>query len=225
MNRFIVLLAVFFCASAAQADSLPAILARLDAFAPSFKGVDAGLKMVTHTAIIDDDTQETGQFKLQKRRANDVRAIIEFTSEKDKKTVAFAERTVKVYYPNLSLVQVYDLGKNIKLLDQYLLLGFGTSGKDLQNGYDIRVLGMETVEGKETTRLELTPKDKAAKERLVKAEIWLADDADYPLQQKFYQPNGNFTLVTYAHIKLNPVFGAEGLELKVPPHTREEHPK
>jgi outer membrane lipoprotein-sorting protein len=225
MKWFSVLFAVAACTSLAHADSLPALLSRLDASAPSFKGVSANLQMVSHTAILDDNTTETGLFKLQRRKPSDVRAIIDFTGEKDKRTVAFAEHTVRVYYPNLALVQIYDLGRNVKLLDQYLLLGFGTSGKDLLTAYTITLLGSETVDGKPTTHLQLIPKDEGVLQRLAKAELWFPNDEGYPIQQKFYQPNGNYTLVTYEKVTVNPVFAPEGLELKVPADTRKETPK
>src|SRR5208283_5667826 len=101
-----------------------------------------------------------------------VRALINFTDEKDKHTVAFGDRTVKMYYPNLNLVQVYDLGKNAKLIDEYMLLGFGSSGQDLQNSYEVKDAGSEAINGRKTTRLELIPKNKDAQERLSKAEVW-----------------------------------------------------
>lgn len=206
----------------AQADSVPEVLSRLDAAAPSFKGVSADLKKVGHVAVIDDTTTESGQLKLQRRKAHDVRAIIDFTGEKDKRSLFFANRTVKVYSPNLNLVQVYDLGRSVKFLNQYLLLGFGTSGKDLQSSYDITQLGTDTIDSKATTHLQLTPKDPGAREKLAKAELWFPADAAYPVQQKFFEPNGNFTVITYSHVMLNPPFDPGGLEWKAPPNTREE---
>ena len=213
---------VFTCCGTAE--SLHAILGRMDATAPSFKGIGATLRMVSHTAILNDDTTQNGVLHMRRLRPGEVRALINFTDEKDKHTVAFGDRLVKMYYPNLNLVQVYDLGKNAKLIDQYLLLGFGSSGKDLQNSYDIKEAGTESINGRNTTKLELTPKSKEAQERLAKAEIWFPEDADYPVQQKFYQPNGNFTLVTYSNFQLNPSFSQKDLELNTPPGVKTDHP-
>jgi len=212
---------VFTCAGAAQ--SLNAILSRMDATAPSFKGITAKLRMVTHTAILNDDSTQNGVLHMRRLKPGEVRALINFTDEKDKHTVAFGDRTVKMYYPNLNLVQVYDLGKNAKLIDQYLLLGFGSSGKDLKSSYEIKEGGTESVNGTKTTKLEMTPKSKDALERLAKAELWIPENGDYPVQQKFYQPNGNFTLVTYSDFELNPSFNQKELELDTPPGVKTEH--
>lgn len=222
MKLLPVLFAVAVCLPAAQADSLSELFLRLDAAAPSFKGVSADLTKVSQIAVLNDTSSESGRLKLQKRKGTDVRAIIDFTGEKDKRTLAFADRTLKIYSPNLSLVQKYDLGRSVKFLNQYLLLGFGTSGKDLQNSYDITLLPPDTVNGKTTTHLQLTPKDPGAREKLAGAELWFPTDAAYPIQQKFIEPNGNFTVITYSNVNLHPTFDSKGLELKVPEGTRVE---
>jgi len=223
MKWFLVVIVFFAFTCAGAAQSLNAILSRMDATAPSFKGITAKLRMVTHTAILNDDSTQNGMLHMRRLKPGEVRALINFTDEKDKHTVAFGDRTVKMYYPNLNLVQVYDLGKNAKLIDQYLLLGFGSSGKDLQNSYEIKEAGTESINGKKATKLELIPKSKDALERLAKAELWFPEDADYPVQQKFYQPNGNFTVVTYSDFELNPSFNQKELELNTPPEVKTDH--
>lgn len=220
MRLFFVL---FVFTWAGTAETVSAILSRMDASAPAFKGITANLRMVTHTAILNDDSTQNGVLHMRRLKPGEVRALIDFTDAKDKHSVAFGERTVKMYYPNLNLVQVYDLGKNAKLIDEYMLLGFGSSGKDLQANYEIQDGGSEQVGGRKTTRLELIPKSKDAQERLSKAEIWFPEDADYPVQQKFYQPNGNFTLVTYSDFQLNPSFKQKDLELNTPPGVKTDH--
>lgn len=217
------LFAFFVFTWAGTAESVSAILSRMDATAPSFKGITANLRMLTHTAILNDDSTQNGVLHMRRLRPGEVRALIDFTDAKDKHSVAFGERTVKMYYPNLNLVQVYDLGKNAKLIDEYMLLGFGSSGKDLQNSYEIKDGGSEPINGRKTTRLELIPKSKDAQERLSKAEVWFPEDADYPVQQKFYQPNGNFTLVTYSDFQLNPSFKQKDLELNTPSGVKTDH--
>jgi outer membrane lipoprotein-sorting protein len=224
MRWFSFLICFFAITCAGTAESLHAILGRMDATAPSFKGITATLRMVTHTAILNDDTTQNGLLHMRRLRPGETRALINFTDERDKHTVSFGDRTVKMYYPNLNLVQVYDLGKNAKLIDQYLLLGFGSSGKDLQNNYEIQDAGAESIQGRKTTKLQLIPKSKDAQERLAKAEIWFPEDADYPIQQKFYQPNGNFTLVTYSDFQLNPSFSQKELDLNTPAGVKTDHP-
>ena len=66
--------------------------------------------------------------------------------------------------------QDVDLGNKADLTNQFLLLGFGSSGKDLSAAYTIQSEGEETVGGKTTTKLQLIPKDAKVKEKLSKVE-------------------------------------------------------
>jgi len=96
-----------------------------------------------------------------------------------------------------------------------LLLGFGSSGKELAQSYDISAGGTENVAGVETTKLLLLPKSAEVKQRLSKIEMWMPANAAYPVQQQFYEPSGNYERVTYSNVKLNPSIKGN-LELKLP---------
>jgi outer membrane lipoprotein-sorting protein len=225
MNRLFVATVLSLSALAwlAPAETLQSALARMDASAPQFHSMSADLDMVTYTAILSDSTTESGNVKME-RSKNETRALISFTGNSPR-TIAFLEKTVQIYYPNLKLVQVYKLGKSAKVLDQYLLLGFGTSGKDLVKGYNIKMAGTEKINGHDATKLELTPKEKSIREQLSKVDMWLPLDSGYPVQQKFYNPSGNYRLATYTNFELNPPLGAGSLKLNTPPDVKVEHPQ
>jgi outer membrane lipoprotein-sorting protein len=222
MKQLLAVIAVVACVRGAEGQELTSVLARIDAAAHGFSGVSARMTSLAHTAVLNDDTTESGSFHMQ-RKGKDVRALVDFSAEKDKRIIFFADKALQIYYPNLQLVQVYDLGTQAKVLDQYLLLGFGTSAKELEAGYNIKLLGIEKVDGKDAARLELEPKDAAARDRLVKAEIWIPEDSGLPVQQKFYQKNGNFTLVKYSGLQ-STSSSDKPLKLTVPEATKTEHP-
>jgi outer membrane lipoprotein-sorting protein len=222
MKQLLAVIAIVACARGVQAQELNAVLARIDAAARGFSGVSAQMTSTAHTAVLDDNTTESGSFRMQ-RKGKEVRALVDFTAAKDKRIVFFAETKVQIYYPNLQLVQVYDLGAQAKVLDQYILLGFGTPAKELEAGYTIQLAGTDTIDGKNAARLALEPKDAATRERLEKAEIWIPEDSGLPIQQKFYQKNGNFTLVKYTGLQLSQS-SDKPLKLMVPEGTKTEHP-
>jgi outer membrane lipoprotein-sorting protein len=198
-----------------NAQSVEAVLARMDQAAPTFRGMTADVEMKTYTAILSDTTTENGTLKMQRLKTGDVRAIIDFSAQTDARVIAFLGSIVRIYYPNLKAYQDYEVGKNTDVLNQFLLLGFGSSGRQLAQSYQITMDGTEKVAGQETTKLLLTPKDQKVKEHLAKIEIWVPENAAYPVQQQFYEPSGNYRLVTYTNIKVNPPsHGA--LELKLP---------
>jgi outer membrane lipoprotein-sorting protein len=208
-----------------MAENVDAILGRMDQAAPGFHALTANVKMDTFTALLSDHTIENGTLQMQRPRPSDVRAIIEFKGSSDARTIAFLGKSVRIYYPKLNTYQDYDLGKNSQVLNQYLLLGFGSSGKELAQSYTITSEGQEKVADRSATKLLLIPKDLKVKEHLSKAEIWVPEDAPYPVQQQFYEPSdmppGNSRKVTYSDIVLNPELRGT-LELKLPPGAKKQ---
>jgi outer membrane lipoprotein-sorting protein len=160
---------------------------------------------------------------LKRAGPKDTRMLIDLT-EPDPKTVAFQGRKLEIYYPKIETVQEYDVGKNKNLLDQFLLLGFGSTSKELESAYDIRVAGPETVAGQKTTRLELIPKSSDVQQHLKKVELWIAESG-YPAQQKFYLPAGDYSLVTYINLKPNVDMPDSALKLKLPKNVKREYPQ
>jgi outer membrane lipoprotein-sorting protein len=215
MKNFLPALCLFALGSGLRAESVDAVLARMDQAAPSFHAMSADVQMITFTAILSDKTTEKGTLRMQRLKANEVRAIIDFSAETDARVIAFLGKIVRIYYPKLKAYQDFEVGKNAQVLNQYLLLGFGSSGKDLARSYAITGEGSEDIGGKTTTKLLLVPKDEQVKEHLTKVEVWIPNDAAYPIQQQFYEPSGNYRRVTYSNIQLNPPMTGT-LELKLP---------
>jgi outer membrane lipoprotein-sorting protein len=115
-------------------------------------------------------------------------------------------------------------GKDRELLEQFFLLGFGTSRADLQASYNLRLVGPDTVGGQKTERLELIPKSKEVLQHLLKFEMWVAENG-YPIQQKFYLGGGDYQVATYSDMKINPDLPDSALKLKTPKNVKREYPQ
>ena len=205
------------------ASDLDAVLTRIDSAGAAFHGMSANLRRLSHTAVINEDTVDSGTVLLKRPKPRDMRMLVDFT-QPDPKTVAFQGRKVEIYYPKIQTVQEFDVGQNKDLLSQFFLLGFGTSRADLLSNYNIQFLGTETLDGRQTQRLELIPKSKAVLEHLKKFELWIADSG-YPVQQKFYLPGGDYMLMTYSDMKINPELRDAALKLQVPKNVKREYPQ
>lgn len=217
-----------FCAlplslGTAAAASLPDVLAKMDQSAASFEAMSAGVRKLSHTQVIDDNGEESGSILLERLKPRGLQALINFTAP-DPRTVAFGGTKAEIYLPKLKTVQEYNLSKYSDILDQFLLVGFGTTGKELSANYDIKLGGEETVAGVSATRLDLTPKTEARREKLKLLQLWITDGG-YPVQQKFLQPSGDFTVFTYTDVKVNPPLAGDALKLKVPKGTKREYPQ
>src|SRR5579872_6126919 len=191
-----------FVAPAAD-NSLPAVFSRMDQAAAKFKGLKADVKKVAHTAVINDDSVDTGTIVVRVPKPHDLRMLIDF-QQPDQKKVMIAGTKVDIYYPKTQIVQEIDLGKNHRSqVEQFLLLGFGSNSKDLQSAYNIRLVGPETVSDEPAIRIELVPKSKDLLAQFPKFELWISDATGIAVQQKMYQPGGDYSLATYSKMQAN----------------------
>jgi outer membrane lipoprotein-sorting protein len=87
--------------------------------------------------------------------------------------------------------------------------------------YDISSPGTEKISGVEATKLVLVPKVPKVKEKLSKVEVWIRSGVAYPIQQQFFEPNGNYRVVLYSSVKLDPSIKGT-LEFKVPPGAKKQ---
>ena len=195
----------------------------MDREAAGFRDITGKLKKTEYTAVLDDTSVEGGQMWLR-RTGHAVMMRVEIDVPQPK-SVGVEGNSAEVYYPKMNTVQIYDLGKAGALVDQFLSLGFGSSGKDLQKNYSIAMGGEDNVNGQKTTRLELTPKDPKVKEQIKKVELWIPLDAGHPVQQKVTEPGGNYYLFTYSDLKLKSGQPESAFRLKLPANAKKEYPQ
>ena len=191
----------------------------MDKAASEFKTMTANVTNVTHTDVINEDDTETGTVAMKKLQAGEVQALIEFLTP-DKRTISFEKRRVRIYQPKIKTVQEWDLGKYGEQLDQFFMIGFGTSGTSLAKDYAMTVLGTETLKGAEdvkTIRLQLIPKAGEVREHVKQLELWIPEVGDpYPVREKISLTSGDFRLVTYSNLKSNVSLPPGALQLKLP---------
>lgn len=226
MARIPALIAVLALVGAPlSAQTLKDVMARMDKSAPSFKSMTADIHRDMYTAVVNDESKDSGTIKV-KREKGDTRMLIELSGP-DAKAVSFDGKIASVYYPKIKTVQEYDAGDKRNIIDDFLLLGFGSSSTELAAKYDVSFVGVENIDGKPTGHLQLVPKTQEVLRRLKRADLWISDTLGIPVQQKLFWPGGgDFMLVTYSNMKLNPPGSETGnLKLKLPNGVHIEHPQ
>lgn len=212
-------------AAAQSPAALNDAFARMDQTARQFKSMSADVARDSHTAVINEDEKDSGTIKVKRDKNGGTRMLIDLTGSQPK-TVAFDEKNVSVYYPKIKTVQIFSVGARRTLVDQLLLLGFGASSTALRSDYNVTLLGVEKIGSENTWHLQLIPKSPEALQRLKKAELWISQSNGLPLQQRFMTSSGgDFMLVTYSNMKLNPDIPDGALKLKYPKGVTEEHPQ
>jgi len=210
--RFAFLAAVV--GSALNAEALNDILARMDQSARTFQTFTANIKRTEYTKVLNDKEDIEGVERVKRTNGQTV-TLVEFHGP-NAQTIRLSAKTAEVYYPSAKMVEVWDAGKYAKAANQFLLLGFGTSGSELRKDYDVKLGGSDTLGSIRTSRLELTPKDSETKKKFALIELWIPEGDTVPIQVKVTDPSGNYNLAVYSNIKVNGPLADSDLELKVP---------
>lgn len=206
-----------------QAESLEAILARMDAAARQFHSFSAHMQRTDFTAVLNDSEVMNGAIRMKRDKAG-VTGVMEF-ADPNAHTIAIAGHTLEIFHPKAVAVEIYDTTKYSTVMEQYLLLGFGTTAEELGKAYTAKVSGTETVSSFSATRIELTPKSAQALELVRKIELWVAEGQSNPLQEKITKASKDTILVLYSDIKVNPALPDSAFELKLPAGVKKLRPQ
>lgn len=195
------------------------LVERLNRAADHFRTLTATLHYTKVTVVVDHKSTETGRLSYTKNG----RVLIEFFNPEPKK-ILFTGKKAFIYYPKMSLIQEFDLAKHRALVEQFLLLGFGTKGDELKKSYLITVLGETPLNGRSVLHLELTPKDERIRRQFHKIQLWLDLASWVPVQQKFFEVGGDHLIANYTEVKVNvPLPGK--LKLNAPRGTTHVKPR
>jgi len=194
-------LGLFFTARAGQVPwTIDSVFKQLDREAGAFRSMTADVERTKVTVVVNDHSTESGQ--MQVRRDGKMRIDL---TDPDPQTIVRDGDHLYIYTPRIHRVEEYDLGKHRQLIDEFLLLGFGTSGQDLKNGYLVNLRGEEMLDGKKVMRLELTPKSDAVRNQISKIDLWIDEATWMPAQQQFYETGAqDYFIIRYSHIVRNP---------------------
>lgn len=182
--------------------SLESALRQLDAAAKDFHSLSADVERTKVTVVVNDRSTESGKILVRGDRM-----LLEMKAP-DARTILRTGDNIYIYNPGLKRVEEYNLGKNRALFDQYLLLGFGTQGRELQKHYLVTLLGEPALDDKKTAELELTPKSEQVRSNISKIQIWFDESSWLPVQQQFFETgSGDYFIIRYSKIARNPDLG------------------
>src|ERR1700683_2144430 len=182
--------------------TLESVLRQLDVQAKTFHSLSADVERTKVTVVVNDHSTENGTLLVRGDKM-----VLQMKAP-DVRTVLRTGDNVFVYTPGLNRVEEYNLGKNRTMVDEFLLLGFGTSGKELQKSYLITLLGEPLLDDKKTVELELTPKSADGGNQISKIQIWFDESSWLPVQQQFNETgSGDYFVIRYSRIVRNPDLG------------------
>jgi outer membrane lipoprotein-sorting protein len=178
---------------------LSEILSRMNDSAKNLKTVSADLEYTKVTVLVDDKSTESGRIFYNKSKKE---ILIDITKP-EAKTVLFKKNKAEIFLPKINQIQEYDLEEQSGLVEQFFLLGFGTESDKLRKDYDFKFLTEEELDGDTTAVLELTPRSEGTAAQLTKIHLWVSEESWLPVQQKFFQPGGDYFVARYTAVRVN----------------------
>lgn len=202
------------------AGDLKATLAKLDAAAARFKSTSTDFQFdsVTTDPIPDTEIQKGTAYYQRKGNTFQMAAhISEVNGKKVPKIYVYSGGKLKLDEPLINQVTTLT---SVSQYEGYIMLGFGASGKDLADKWDITDAGPETINGVQTEKLDLVAKDPKVRKNLPKVTVWIDLDRGVSIKQYFDEGQGQSRTCTYTNIKVNTSLPGDAFTFKTDSKTQ-----
>lgn len=202
------------------ADDLPTVLKDLDKSAANFRSTTADFEFDTYQTdpIPDKDVMKGTAYYERKGAAFSMSAHVkEHNGKPDERMYMYSGGTFKLFQPALNQVTTF---KRANKYESYVMLGFGASGTELSDKWDIKDDGPETLDGVKTEKLELTAKDPTVRKNLPKVTVWLDTARAISLKQVFDEGQGVSRVCVYFNIKTNTALPGDAFKFKTDSKTQ-----
>ena len=182
------------------APGLDEIISHMSEAGKRLKTLSANLEYTKVTVLVNDKSTEIGEIYFHESKSPEIMIKIE---KPDAKVILLKKNLAELYNPKINQVQEYDLEEHSGLVQQFFLLGFGKGTENLKKHYDIKLAGEENLDGDTTASLELAPRNDSDAGQISKIILWVSEESWLPVQQKFFEPSGDYVIARYTGVKVN----------------------
>jgi outer membrane lipoprotein-sorting protein len=193
---------------------LAEILSQMNEKSKHLSTVSASLELTKVTVLVDDKSTQSGQIFFRKGKTPEIR--IEF-QKPEPKTLLLKKNKGEIYLPKINQIQEYDLGQKSGLVQQFLLLGFGSDTGELKKAYNVKYLQEEDLGRDTTVVLELVPRKSNVATQISKIQLWVNEESWLPAQQKLFESGGDYSTARYSGVVVNRPLPASAFELNAAP--------
>jgi outer membrane lipoprotein-sorting protein len=202
------------------ADDLQTVVHQLDVAATRFHSAAADFEFdsIQTEPIPDTDVQKgTAYYERQGKSFKMAAHIADVNGKPVPKVYMYADGSLELFEPMIDQVTRF---KKASQFEGYVMLGFGASGKDLADKWNITYAGQETIDGAKTDKLELVAKDPTVRKNLPKVTIWIDPARGVSLKQVFDEGQGQSRVSHYFNIRLNQSLPGDAFKLKTDSKTQ-----
>lgn len=195
---------------------LEKVLQQMNTAAAKFQSAQADVEWIQYQAVVKESDTQKGTIAFQRKGNQTLMAahIRELNGKPTPKDVLFRDNTLQYYQPQVKQLIVFSVGNNHAQYETFLTLGFGGSGTDLQNNWNITYLGNEQISGTPVAKLQLIPKQDSIKRTFKSVIIWVDPARAISLKQQFFDPSGDNRTMIYSNIRYNQSVGKNVFEIK-----------
>lgn len=209
--------------SATASGNLGRVLNRMDDAAAEFRSAEANISWEQYQKVINDSDIEEGKVFFR-RTGKDIQMIADITKPTPRQ-ILYSGGKVQLFEPKVDRVTVYTPGKSRTDVESFVVLGFGGGGHELLRTFDVTYAGTEDLNGVQTEKLELVPKSERLRGMFERLVMWIDPKLGVALQQKFFQPEGDYRLTKYSDIRLNQKISDNVFKLKTDSKTKTVSPQ
>ena len=196
---------------------LTQILSQMNEASKRLKTLSANLANTTFTKLVNDKSTEAGQIFFRKGKSTEIR--VEFQTP-ERKILLLKKNKGEIYFPKINQIQEYNLEQNSGLVQQFLLLGFGSDSGELKKTYNVKYLQEEDLEGDTTVLLELVPRKGTVAAQISKIQMWVSEESWLPTQQQLFESGGDYLIARYSGVKVNRPLSNSTFELGAPSNAK-----
>jgi outer membrane lipoprotein-sorting protein len=189
------------------AEDKESVLRRIDAAAANFRSTTADFEFdsVQTDPVPDKDIQKGTVYYERKGTAFRMAAHIrELNGKPSPKIYSYAGGMLRIFEKSINQVTTFAKASRF---ESYVMLGFGASGKDLEQKWEIKYLGSEVLmDGKtavKTEKLDLVAKDPTVRKNITKVTVWIDPERAVSLKQIFYESSSAYRVCFYFNVKTN----------------------
>ncbi len=196
--------------------NVDAVLHQLDDASTKFKSVEADIRIDLFERVVQDTSTECGIIYYQRqgtaiqmdlKSASAPGNACTAASAPASRVINYSNGTLKMFEPQANHLTLLTAGNNQAQYESFLTLGFGASGHDLAQSWNITDQGTESLnDGTKTVstvKLKLVAKDPALLKNLTSVVIWIDPARGISLKQQFVQPSGDSKTTYFTNIRYN----------------------
>jgi outer membrane lipoprotein-sorting protein len=203
---------------AQDAANLESVLKKMDAAAAGFQTAQADFVFDQYQRVVDEHDLSKGTV-YYRRQGKQIEMMAEF-HEPDRQFVLYKDGKIRVYKPKIEQVVEYSVGANHQEVESFLVLGFGGSGQDLRQSFDVTYQGQEMIDKIATAKLLLIPKDEKVRGNFPQIILWIDLDKGISVQQELMQTQGDHRMAKYSAIQVGAKIGSDVFRLKTTGKTK-----